>query len=193
MSFAVSARMVAHVLKSEQHRDIRNALKSRALPHWRYNEVEEFSLDALTQSIVGKLESCGIPFDKALLAHRIDGLTCQYHPSALEIVACDGATIFVKVFDMLQQVDVASGEVIATHPTTELTASPASPEATESAPAVDPTQEREDDEAKSARERRAALREAIERAEKEAVRLGDPANVRLPRLEEDGYSWSLFL
>lgn len=148
------------------------------------------------ESIIGRLENQGIPVDKTLLAHRIEGLMCQY-PTQLEFVACDGNTIFVKVFDMLQQVAMASGEVIATHPATQVTASldvqPASPEITEVDPALDQVELQEDDPTKAALARRTALRNALDKAEKEAERLSDPANVRLPQFEEKGYSWSLTL
>ena len=70
-------------------------------------------MDELTESIIGGLESRGIPVDKTLLAHRIAGVKCQY-PTLLETLG--DKAILIEVFDMVQQVAVASGEAIATQP-----------------------------------------------------------------------------
>ncbi len=138
-------------------------------------------MDELTESIVGGLESRGIPVDKILLAHRIAGVKCQY-PTLLETLG--DKAILIEVFDMVQQVAVASGEAIATQPTAETAESPVL-----ESPAPELTQA-----AASANEEAApSLRSVLEEVQEELVRLHDPANVRLPQFEDKGYSWSLTL
>jgi hypothetical protein len=134
-------------------------------------------MDELTESIVGNLQSRGIPVDKILLAHGIEGLKCEY-PTLLETLAGDDDTIFVKIFDMVQ-VAVASGEAIEARPAAESTQAAAITVQDRPTP--------------SAPEPATSLRSAIENAQQEVERLADPANVRLPRLEDQGYSWSLTL
>ncbi|MDP9113921.1 MAG: hypothetical protein M3O20_09580 [Acidobacteriota bacterium] len=130
-------------------------------------------MDPLTDSIIGGLESRGIPVDKTLLADRIAGVKCQ-HPTLLETLG-DNA-ILIEVFDMVQQVAVASGEATATQPAAEITESPA-PELTPAAATV----------------KQKRPRSVLEEVQEELVRLHNPANVRLPQFEDKGYSWSLTL
>jgi len=136
-------------------------------------------MDELTESIVGGLESRGIPVDKNLLAHRIADVKCQY-PTLLETLG--DKAILIEVFDMVQQVAVASGE--ATQPAAETAESPVlqspAPELTPGAATIN-------------EQAAPSLRSVLEEVQEELVRLHDPANVRLPQFEDKGYSWSLTL
>lgn len=138
-------------------------------------------MDELTESIAGGLKTRGIQFDKTLLAHRIANVKCQY-PSLLETLGENA--ILIDVFDMVQQVAVASGEAIATQPAAEPVESPVlespAPELAQAAATVN--------------EKTApSLQSVLEEVQEELVRLHDPANVRLPQFEDKGYSWSLTL
>lgn len=153
-------------------------------------------MDALTELIVGDLRRRNVPVNTSLLAERIARLACQ-HSTPLEVVGYDGQTIIVKVFDVLQQVAVESGAIVATFPCPlEKLDKPADIQSPvtgtgEGAKAMD--RDRTEEEKKARSDRRETLRDAIARAQKEIQHFRDPANSSPPRFEREGDSWSLSL
>ena len=147
-------------------------------------------MDTQTESIIGSLESRGIPVDRDLLRKRIARLKCQ--TPVPDILACNGEMIVLRIFDVLQHVVVASGAIVATMPVVE------PQELDKSADLQVPSQEQtkgtermgqdQTDEQKAD----SAFQKAIEEAVKK-ITASNPDELRSPRFERQGSSWSLTL